>query len=72
MHSVVNFPEMLHRGSSVVSGLCFAGEVVGGWGVVRVWVSLRCCMMAADRSSSGMSQSGHDQGCGLPCSSSPE
>ena len=73
MQSAVDFPEMLHRGSSVVFELIFVGEGVGGWGVVRMWVSMMCCLTVAGRSfPSWVGQSGHDHGCGVFCSPSPE
>ena len=73
MQSAVDFPEMLHRGSSVVFELIFVGEGVGGWGVARMWVSMMCCLMVAGRSfPSWVGQNGHDSSCGMFFSSSPE
>ena len=73
MQSAVAFPEMLHRGSSAVFELGFVGDWVGGWGMVRMWVSMMCCLIVAGKSSpSWVGQNGHDSSCGMFFSSSPE
>ena len=73
MQSDTAFPEMLHRVSFFVFESGFVGDWVGGWGVDRMWLSMRCCLRVTGRfSPSWVGQSGHDSGCGALLSSSPE
>ena len=73
MQSDTAFPEMLHRVSFGVFETGFVGDWVGGCGVDRMWMSIRCCLRVTGRySSSWVVQNGHDSGCGTSLSSSPE
>ena len=73
MQSDTAFPETLHRVSFGGFEMGFVGDWVGGCGVDRIWMSMRCCLRVTGMlSPSWEVQNGHDSDCGASLSSSPE